>query len=242
MDPAEPRPGDAFGTSLQDQLGGGGSAVVIERDDGFVDADGSDYLGDVQHDPLWQWMRPRLGNRVLDLGAGAGRGALRLQSEEVDVVALDVSPGCIDVCRRRGVRDVFLGTIHELAAAHPKPFDSVLALGNNLGLVGSPETAKVFFDAARALGTKDVRIVGTMLNPYLTDNATHLDYHAQNRGAGRLSGHVTIRVRYRNKATPWFSLLWASEAELADLAANHGWEMVDTKAAGIVYAAELRPA
>lgn len=242
MSQTEPELGDAFGAALLDQLNGGASAIVVERDDGFVDTDGSDYFGDIEDDPLWRWIRPRLGDRVLDLGAGAGRGSMRLQAEGVDVTALDVSPGCIEVCSRRGVRNTFLGTIEQLAENTRSAFDTVLALGNNLGLIGSPEEAKHVFGAARALGGGDARIVGTMLDPHLTDDPAHLRYHARNRDSGRLSGSLRIRVRYRTLATYWFALLWASQSELAELCAAHGWEVIATEPAGILYAAELRPA
>jgi len=238
----EPRIGDAFGVALLDRLAGSGSAIVIERDDGFVDVDASDYFGNVDADPLWPWLRNYLGRRVLDLGSGAGRGALQVQSENVDVLALDVSPGCIEVCRRRGVNSTFVGTLEQLANTDPESFDTVLALGNNLGLIGSPEAAGHFFEAAAAVGTNDVRIAGTMLDPHLTDSPVHLEYHASNRARGRLPGNVTIRVRYQRAATAWFDLLWASPTELEEICAAHGWVIEDTEPAGILYGAVLRRA
>ena len=239
---SQPTLGDAFGRALLDQLEGTASAIVIERDDGFVDVDASDYFGNVDDDPLWQWIRSRLGRRVVDVGAGAGRGALRLQSVGVEVVGLDVSAGCIEVCRRRGVESTFLGTTEELSMTRPEPFDSLVALGNNLGLIGSPEKAGTFFNAARALGTEDVRIVGTMLDPHRTANPAHLAYQQRNRERGRLPGNVTIRVRYQHLATSWFDLLWASPEELGEICATHGWVLAETEYSGILYAADLRPA
>ena len=235
---------DAFGQALLDRLDGGGSAIVIERDDGFVDVDGSDYFADAALDPLWPWLRARLGARVLDLGAGAGRGAVRLQADGVDVTALDVSPGCIEVCTRRGVRHTFVGTVEDLAATGDAPtFDSVLALGNNLGLIGTPERAGGFFDAVRSIGTDGVRLVGTMLDPYRTGHPAHLAYHERNRQAGRLGGIVRIRVRYGLLAGDWFDLLWASPDELADLAGRQGWTVVASETSlSPLYAVELRPA
>lgn len=232
---------DAFGRALFERLDGGGSAIVIERDDGFVDTDQSDYFGQVEDDPLWQWIRPRLGTRVLDLGAGAGRGALRLQDDGVDVIALDVSPACVEVCSRRGVRSTFVGTIQQLAETRPVPFDTIMALGNNLSLIGSPEQAGDFFHAVKAIGTEDVRLVGTMLDPYATVHPDHLAYHQRNRDAGRLGGIVRVRVRYRTTATSWFNLLWASQDELAELCAGEGWTIAATHQLGIMYAAELQP-
>lgn len=239
--PDDPILGDAFGNALLARLDGGDARIIIERDDGFVDADVSDYSTLVEDDALWKWIRARLGSRVLDIGAGAGRASIALQRDRVDVVALDVSPGCLDVCRRRGVTNTFEGTITRLAATTPTPFDSLLALGNNLGLMGSRATALEFFAAARALSTPDARLVGTMLDPYRTTNPVHLAYHERNRAAGRASGNVRLRVRHQNVASDWFDLLWVSPDELSEIAHEHGWELVATEPAGIIYGAELRP-
>jgi hypothetical protein len=46
-----------------------------------------------------------LHGRVLDLACGAGRYALSLQALGCDVVAVDSSPGAIDVCHERGCQD-----------------------------------------------------------------------------------------------------------------------------------------
>ena len=134
-----PELGDAFGRALSDRQTGQPGAIVIERDDGFIEVDSGDYLGGWSDRDTWALQRAP--GRVLDMGAGAGRASLALQERGQDVVALDVSPGAVGVCRRRGVKEVFLGTVAELAAAGGAPFDSVLMLGNNLGLLGSPERA-----------------------------------------------------------------------------------------------------
>jgi SAM-dependent methyltransferase len=83
------------------------------------------------------------------MGAGAGRASLAVQECGQEVVALDISPGAVEVCRRRGVEQVFCGTVAELAVAGPAKFDSVLMLGNNLGLLGSPQPWAAGLAAAR---------------------------------------------------------------------------------------------
>jgi len=234
-----PVEGDAFGQALLAQLDGEQATIVIERDDGLVDIDGSDYFS-APVGPEWDWISARLTGRVLDVGCGAGRGALALQGMGLDVVALDVSPGALEVARRRGVEATFLGTVEDLAAADPEHFDHFLGLGNNLGLMASPARAVSFLDALRRIGTKDAALVGTMLDPYITTEVVHLAYHEANRAAGRLGGEVRIRVRYRRTATPWFGLLWASPAELDDVARGAGWRVTDLLE-GALYAADLRP-
>jgi SAM-dependent methyltransferase len=108
--PRDPVVGDAFGEGLLAALAGEPYRVVNERDDGHVDVDTSDYLGRVEDDPHWSWIEPRLGERVLDIGAGGGRASVPLEEAGVDVTALDVSPGALEVCRRRGVTSGRLAT------------------------------------------------------------------------------------------------------------------------------------
>ena len=234
---------DGFGRPLLVRLDGGQALPIIERDDGFIEADHSDYFRAMaDDDESWTWIRPRATGRVLDIGAGAGRASLALQESGVDVVALDVSPGAVEVCRRRGVRATFLGDVTDLAAAvpAPDPFDTFLGIGNNLALMGSGDRAAAFFAALDRLSAPGARLVGTMLHPYTTDVPAHLRYHDENRRAGRLGGVVRIRVRYHEAATPWFELLWASPDELAALVEPLGWPLVDVRSNGAVYAAELR--
>ncbi|MBK7949943.1 MAG: methyltransferase domain-containing protein [Deltaproteobacteria bacterium] len=58
--------------------------------------------------PLDRMALERARGRVLDVGAGSGRHALALQAKGCEVVAIDVSPACVELCRERGVRDVRL--------------------------------------------------------------------------------------------------------------------------------------
>lgn len=73
-----------------------------------------------------------LRRRVLDIGAGAGRVALSVQTLGLDVVALDVSRGAIEVCAARGVRNVFHGSMTDLFATALEEFNTFVLAGNNL--------------------------------------------------------------------------------------------------------------
>jgi len=125
---------------------GQAAAIVIERNDGLVNVDPTDYFSPPSG-ALWEWMVARMGDRVLDIGAGAGRAALALQEAGKEILALDVSAGAVEVCRRRGVTNTCLGSVAELAATSPPPFDTFMGVGNNLGLMASPAQAVHFLDA-----------------------------------------------------------------------------------------------
>lgn len=226
--------GDAFGAALLDQLAGLPGMVTYERDDGYTQVDQCDYVSD------WNdrdsWAIERVGGRVLDIGAGAGRVSLRLAEEGTEVMALDVSTGAVEVCRRRGLRSVFHGTVADLPAH--ETFDSFIVLGNNLGLVGSRSGATEFFEAVAKHARPGARIVGGCLDPYQTDDPDHLAYHQSNFAAGRPAGQVTLRTRYKRMASPWFELLWMSIEELGALVESHGWRITDSLQ-GLMYAVVL---
>jgi SAM-dependent methyltransferase len=77
--------------------------------------------------------------RVLDVGTGVGRHALALQQQGKHVVGLDPSPGAAEVARERGV------AAEPGSIAHPAEgigaFDTLLLLGNNLGLLQGEQAA-----------------------------------------------------------------------------------------------------
>ena len=202
-----PVEGDAFGQALLARQEGRVGDVVSERDDGLVELDRFDYFSP-PHGPLWDWVVARVGHRILDIGAGAGRAALALRALGRQVLALDVSPGAVEVCRRRGVVSTFLGTVHDLAASGPLPFDSFIAI-NSLSIVFSPNQAVGFHEALRAMGHPDSALVGTIIDPYRTDEPVHLAYQEANRAAGRMAGEVRWRVRFQLLADPRHSILWA---------------------------------
>jgi len=244
----EPRPGDAFGTALLDALSGERGTHIVERDDGFVDAmDTTDYFLEPDH---WSEAWPDddlaaldlVDGRVLDVGAGAGRFSLALQSRGLEPLALDVSPGAVEVCRRRGVRQTFLGPMEALADTEPALFDSAVLMGNNLSLLGSAERSGPMFDTLRRLLRPVGTVVGACLDPYGTEDPAHLAYHRWNRERGRLPGQLRLRVRYRAFAGDWFDWLLMSPNELAVIADRAGWRLDDATDPDPYYLAMLRPA
>jgi SAM-dependent methyltransferase len=209
---------DAFGQMLLD----GSDAEIVERDDRFISASMLNYFAPVRR---WaaverralRWVR----GRVLDVGVGAGRVALELQARGRKVVAIDLSPGAVQVARSRGVRDVRLLASEDVNESLG-PFDTLVMFGNNFGLFGSRTKARRLL---RRLRPFVGRIVATSNDPYATDDPVHIAYQERNRARGRMSGQLRLRVRYRDLVGPWFEYLIVSPDELAEIVDGTGWQI-----------------
>jgi SAM-dependent methyltransferase len=218
---------DGYGAMLLSALDGRETFEIVERDDGFIDAaaGASLYLAPFRRWPKLHRQAMRFARgRVLDVGCGGGRVCLHLQERGQDVVGIDISPGAVEVCRRRGVRDVRLCSIDDV----DEPlgvFDTIVMLGNNFGLLASAAKAKRLLRRFHQLTSGRGRIVAETRDVYGTDDPAHLGYQERNRARGRMSGQIRIRVRYRDQATPWFDYLMVSQQELEGLLDGTGWQL-----------------
>jgi SAM-dependent methyltransferase len=226
------RIGDGYGEMMLAALEEGGAVLeIVEREDGFIMA--SRFGPDLYFSPYHKWpSRQRrafrfVRGRVLDVGAGAGRIALHLQEKGHNVVAIDASPGTIEVCRRRGVRDARVMRIEQVDDSLGR-FDTVVMYGNNLGLLSSKTKAPRILRRLARITSERGRIIGECLDPYTTDNPDHLAYHERNRRRGRMGGQIRIRIRFRETASPWFDYLFLSRPELEEILGGTGWRLVRT--------------
>jgi SAM-dependent methyltransferase len=217
---------DGYGQMLLAALDGRDTHEIVERDDGFIDA--SKYGSTMYLAPFRRWhpldrqaMRFVRG-RTLDVGCGGGRVCLHLQQRGQEVVGIDISPGAVEVCRRRGVRDVRLCSIDDVDESLGT-FDTIVMLGNNFGLFASAAKAKRLLRRFHRLTSDRGRIVAETRDVYRTDDPAHLAYQKRNRARGRMSGQIRIRVRYRDHTTPWFDYLMVSKDELERLLDGTGW-------------------
>ncbi len=230
----EPVTGDAFGQSLLDYLESGRGWHAVERDDGWLG--GNDVAAFFAPPAEWPEGEERLldhaTGRVLDIGAGAGRHALALQDAGHVVLANDVSPGAVEVCRRRGIAEVHHGTVYEVPDA--ERFDTFLLAGHNLGLLTDPREAVRFLGRLRELARPGARIIGTSRDPASDDRPEHLAYYERNLERGRPAGQFRIRVRYLRLATPWFEYWYQSPDDLAGLAAPLGWGLRTVEPVGTI--------
>jgi cyclopropane fatty-acyl-phospholipid synthase-like methyltransferase len=232
---------DAFGEMLLAAFEGHAEREIVERDDGFVNTcpPWDMYLRPFRRWPPHHRRAMRLvRGRVLDVGCGAGRVCLHLQQRGQEVVGIDISPGAVEVCRRRGVKDVRLCSIDDVDESLGT-FDTIVMLGNNFGLFGGRTKARRLLRRFHALTTDRGRIVAETRDVYRTEDPAHLAYHERNRQRGRMAGQVRIRVRYRDHATPWFDYLMVSRDELDELVEGTGWRLARTLDSDDTYVAVI---
>lgn len=223
------RVGDAYGEMMLAVLENDDEIFeIVERDSGLIMA--SRYGPAFYFSPYRKWpSRQRRAfrfarGRVLDVGAGAGRVALHFQEKGQDVVAIDSSPGAIEVCKRRGVHDARVMRIEDVDESLGT-FDTVVMYGNNLSLLSSRTKAPRILRRLSRITSERARIIGECTDPYTTDDPDHLAYHERNRRSGRMGGQLKIRIRFRELATPWFDYLFLSRAELEEILDGTGWRL-----------------
>lgn len=95
--------------------------------------------------------------KILDVGCGAGSHALYLQQEKnIQVKAIDVSEGAIEISKKRGVKNATCEDFFELKN---ETFDTILMLMNGIGIVGELKNLNHFFEHSRSLLNKDGKIL-----------------------------------------------------------------------------------
>jgi SAM-dependent methyltransferase len=217
---------DAYGQIYLALLEGREAQEIMERDDGLIYAgDPADYFAPYRRWPAVEKRAMRaVRGRVLDVGCGAGRVSLHLQSRGHTVVAIDESPLAIDVVRRRGVTNAEVRSLADLDGSLGL-FDTILLLRNNFGLVGKEGSAARLLRRLAAITTARGRIITDSVDPDRIADPVFRSYRVKDESAVRPRAQ-RFRVRWQQYATPWFYYLMFSPAELSQLVAGTGWRIL----------------
>lgn len=218
---------DAFGHMLYDCMSGESVAEVIERDDGYITVAGTMDLYFAEHEKWHETDKQAMkfaNGRVLDIGCGAGRHAIYLQGQGLDVTGIDSSPLAVYVSQRQGLKKADLRTITKIESSLGD-FDTILLLGNNFGLMANIARARWLLRRFKGITSSNGRIIASSSDPYGTDDDAHLAYFERNREKGRLPGQVRIRYRYKRYKDNWFDYLFVSEKEMEEIVAGTGWRI-----------------
>ena len=199
--------GDAWGRALLDHHRGVWVPVPeLETDGGEV--------GDAMHPEWffrdfdrWDWWDRELLPRAaqgpaLDLGAGAGRAALWLQRQGIEVTAVDSSPGAVEVCRQRGVLDARHDDLNDPPS--DRRWRAIFLLCGNLGLGGTWEATRALLTRLSAIAAPDAVLVADTVDPHGPPE-------------------IGLRIRYKGVATPWWPQLNVPVHQVAALVDGTGW-------------------
>ena len=218
---------DAFGHEIHDHFEGKGGFEVVERDDGYIDANagGKTYFSEHKDwSPSVKRAMRYVKGKVLDIGCGAGRHSLYLQGQGFDVLGIDNSPLALKVCRARGLKKAKVTSITEVTSKLGT-FDTILMMGNNFGLFGGLKRARWLLRRFHKMTSDNARIIAQSRDPYDTTEPFHLEYHELNRKTGRMPGQLRIRIRYKKYATQWFDYLLVSRDEMQQVLEGTGWQV-----------------
>jgi len=210
---------------LLDELAGEPAKGMLERDDGHTQPSlpASTFFASYDDWPPEEREAMRfVEGRVLDIGCGAGRHLLYLQRRGHDVLGIDISPGALEVCRRRGAERVDLLALTQIGPRLGK-FDTVLMLCGNFGLFGTERRARRLLRRLAGMTAAGGHLVVDVADPTRAGHPDHLSYQQRNRERGLPAGYQRLRLRYRDCATNWFELLNLSPDQLATLLEGTGW-------------------
>jgi len=154
--------------------------------------------------------------KVLDVGCGAGSHSLYLQQKGLEVIALDQSPGAIEVSKKRGVKKT---VCTEFLSYDESKFDTLLFLMNGVGISGKLKKLSFFLDHAKNLLHPNGQIIldsSDIIYMYeMDEDGGHwipgdLEYY----------GEVSFQMQYKNKKGPIFDWLYLDFETLTKYANN----------------------
>lgn len=153
--------------------------------------------------------------RILDVGSGSGCHALYLQSRGLFVDGLDISPGCIEVMRRRGVKNVIHSNLFELTI---RKYSTLLMLMNGLGICGSLSGLNLFLQFVPTILKAGGQILAesTDITPPPEENKRveeNTDYYI---------GETEFVMRYGNTISSPFEWLYIDFATLSHIVTFNG--------------------
>jgi len=165
--------------------------------------------------PIERRLLSTVTGRVLDAGCGVGRHALVLQERDHDVLAGDRSPGAVAVARERGVVHPVVG---DLRRPPGDGFDTVVALGKQLGLGTSPADLRTTLTELATVTRPGGRLVADMDTLDRADPETEAA-HAVRPGVA----YRTFRVEYDGLTGPWTDLLLVTPSRFRDAVSETPW-------------------
>ncbi|SDS13948.1 class I SAM-dependent methyltransferase [Christiangramia echinicola] len=152
--------------------------------------------------------------KVLDVGCGAGSHALFLQNERnLDIKAIDTSPGAIEIAEIRGVKETVCQDFYEI---ENEKFDTILMLMNGSGIIGKLKNLNLFFEHSRTVLNEGGQILmdSSDLIYLFEDEKPDLE---------KYYGELEYKLSYKNAESDYFDWLYIDARLLEEKAKEHNF-------------------
>lgn len=195
------------------------TAFEMVRSDGHVDVVSVQGMCAYENlDALERCAMRRCTGRVLEIGAGMGRHTRNLIGSGLNVTALDISEQCVSYLNDIGITNAHVLDVRNLSQAK---YDTVLMLGNGLGMLGSiPEIEKFMATIFLALSDGG-KLLCDSVDMLATRHKPFIEMREENLQNGRHEGEVQFQIRYGGDTGEPFTWIYLTENELISVAARH---------------------
>lgn len=177
--------------------------------------------------------------RVLDIGAGAGCHSLAMQESGLAVCALDFLPECVEVMKRRGVREAHCANIHSFEA---EAFDTLFSMMNGMAVVRDLSGLQPFLKRVRRLLKPDGQFIVDSTDMRRVAAPGIQAYLEMKSAKGEYFGVMHLQLEYKGRRGAPFTQLHVDAETLFEHAAQSGWncEIIEQEESGR-YLARLTP-
>jgi 2-polyprenyl-3-methyl-5-hydroxy-6-metoxy-1,4-benzoquinol methylase len=145
---------------------------------------------------------------VLDVGCGAGNHSLYLKDEKgLDVKAIDISEGAIEVCKKRGIKNAHVLDILD----ETKQFDTILLLMNGTGVFQKLDQVTKYLIHLKSLLKPNGKILidsSDIIYMYDPDSYRDEDSDYSLDENAKYYGELEYYVEYKGKKEEPFNMLY----------------------------------
>ncbi len=153
--------------------------------------------------------------KTLDVGCCAGAHATILQHKQVEVTAIDTSKKSVEVCKKRGLKQVYQLDFFELSAEEFGQFETILLMMNGIGIAGTIQNLPQFFNQLKQL---------LQPNGQVLLDSTDLNYLFEKDEFEHYYGEMTYKISYKNQISKAFNWLYIDQELLQEIALDNGFK------------------